>query len=310
MIDMTWVWAGPYAAMLLAHLGAEVIKIESSNRIDVTRRLAPFADEVVGLDRSGYFNLYNQGKQSVLVDVKHPRGLGLLRELIGSADVIIDNMRAGALARMGLSYEELRSLNPSIVAVSMTGFGEDGPERDRMAYGSIIDALSGVASSNGLVGGGPTDFAMSLPDPCAGVHTAIATVATLLRARTTGEGDRVETAMLEASVAAFPWPVLYEAVGAGPTLPMGNRDDEMSPHGVFRAPRGLRVGRHRRRDRPAVRAPRRGDGPTRAGPQPAVRHAGGPPGQRGRARGRHRRLDGRARGRRRGGAAPSEWGAR
>jgi crotonobetainyl-CoA:carnitine CoA-transferase CaiB-like acyl-CoA transferase len=128
----------------------------------------------------------------------------------------------------------LRRLNPSIVAVSMTGFGEDGPERDRMAYGSIIDALSGVASSNGLVGGSPTDYATSLPDPCAGVHTALATVAALLRARRTGEGERVEAAMLEAGVAAFPWPVLIEGAGAGPVVLVGNRDTMMSPHGVFR----------------------------------------------------------------------------
>jgi crotonobetainyl-CoA:carnitine CoA-transferase CaiB-like acyl-CoA transferase len=234
VIDMTWVWAGPYASMFLAHLGAEVIKIESTDRIDVTRRLGPFADEVVGINRSGYFNQYNQGKKSVLLDVKDERGLRLLRQLVASADVIIDNMRAGALARMGLPYDEVRRLNPSIVAVSMTGFGEDGPERDRMAYGSIIDALSGVASSNGLIGGPPTDFATSLPDPCAGIHTALATVAALLRARRTGEGERVETSMLESSVAAFPWPVLIEGAGAGPVMMMGNRDALMSPHGVFR----------------------------------------------------------------------------
>jgi crotonobetainyl-CoA:carnitine CoA-transferase CaiB-like acyl-CoA transferase len=234
VIDMTWVWAGPYASMYLAHLGAEVIKIESTTRIDVTRRLGPFADDVVGINRSGYFNQYNQGKKSIVLDVKDERGFALLRRLVASADVIIDNMRAGALARMGLPYDELRRLNPSIVAVSMTGFGEDGPERDRMAYGSIIDALSGVASSNGLIGGGATDFATSLPDPCAGVHTALATVAALLRARISGEGERVELAMLEAGVAAFPWPVLIEGAGAGPVVMMGNRDPLMSPHGVFR----------------------------------------------------------------------------
>jgi crotonobetainyl-CoA:carnitine CoA-transferase CaiB-like acyl-CoA transferase len=148
--------------------------------------------------------------------------------------VVIDNMRAGALERMGFSYAELRTINPRIVAVSMSGFGETGPERDRMAYGSIIDAMSGVASINGEVGGGPTDFPMSLPDPCAGIHAAIATVAAVMRARATGEGERVECSMLEASVAALPWPVLIGATTGHEPDVIGNRDELAAPHDVFR----------------------------------------------------------------------------
>jgi benzylsuccinate CoA-transferase BbsF subunit len=159
--------------------------------------------------------------------------MDLLRRLVATADVVIDNMSAGALARMGLPYEAMRELNPRIVAVSMTGFGESGPYRDHLAYGSLIDALSGTASANGLVGGGPTDLVMSLPDPMAGIHTALATVAAVHRARLTGVGTRVECAMLEACLAAFPWPVLHAAVGS--TVPViGNRDEERSPHGVYR----------------------------------------------------------------------------
>ena len=234
VVDLTWVWAGPYAAMQLAHLGAEVVKVESAERLDVTRVLGPWADGEMGADRSGYYNQYNQGKQSVVLDLKQQRGRELLGGLLAQADIVIDNMRAGALDRMGFSYETLRELNPRIVAVSMTGFGESGPERDRMAYGSLIDALSGVASTNGAVGGGPTDFPMSLPDPCAGIHTAIATVAALYRARATGVGTRVETSMLEASVAAFPWPVLYQAVEGHGAPVDGNRDEQRAPHDVYR----------------------------------------------------------------------------
>ncbi|MCU1502669.1 MAG: CoA transferase [Ilumatobacteraceae bacterium] len=233
VIDMTWVWAGPFCATQFAHLGADVIKFESTSRIDVTRRLGPFAGTEIGINRSGYFNQYNQGKRSVVLDVKDPRGLAALKQIVATADLIIDNMRPGALARMGLPMEELRALNPKIVAVAMSGFGEDGPERDRMAYGSIIDALSGVAASNGAPGGGPTDFPMSLPDPAAGIHAAIAAVAALYRSRQTGVGDRVEVSMLEATLSAFPWPMLIEAAGAGPVVAEGNRDQTMSPHGTF-----------------------------------------------------------------------------
>ncbi len=238
VVDLTWVWAGPFAAMQLAHLGAEVVKVESAERVDVTRVLGPWADGEVGVDRSGYFNQYNQGKQGIVLDLKQERGREVLGAMLAKADVVIDNMRAGALERMGFSYDVLRRLNPRIVAVSMTGFGESGPERDRMAYGSLIDALSGVASSNGAVGGGPSDFVMSLPDPCAGIHTAIATVAAIYRARDTGVGTRVECSMLEASIAAFPWPILYQSVeGHGPPVD-GNRDEQRAPHDVYRCAGG------------------------------------------------------------------------
>ncbi|MCW2903958.1 MAG: CoA transferase, partial [Streptosporangiaceae bacterium] len=234
VIDLTWVWAGPFAAMQLAHLGAEVIRVETSTRVDVTRQLPPYADDLPGIDRSGYFNQYNQGKKSIALNLREPRAMDVLRRLVATADVVIDNMTAGALARMGLPYEEVRALNPRIVAVSMTGFGETGPYRDHLAYGSLIDALSGTATANGVVGGGPTDLVMSLPDPMAGIHTALATVAAFYRAQETGTGTRVECAMLEACLAAFPWPVLYGAAVGHDAPVLGNRDEERSPHDVYR----------------------------------------------------------------------------
>lgn len=234
VIDLTWVWAGPHAAQQLAHLGAEVVKVETSSRVCVTRRLGPFVDEVYGINRSGYFNQYNQGKKSVALNLKTERGMELLRRLIAEADVVIDNMSAGALDRMGLPFEELVRINPRIVAVSMTGFGESGPYRDHLAYGSLIDALSGTSSSNGLLGGGPTDLVISLPDPTAGLHAAIATVGALYRARLTGRAVRVECAMLEAFMAAFPWQVIFGAVAGHDAPVLGNRDEQRCPHEVFR----------------------------------------------------------------------------
>ena len=192
--------------------------------------------------------------------MKDPRGLDLVRRLIATADLVIDNMRPGALARMGLPYDELRRLNPKIVAVAMSGFGESGPERDRMAYGSIIDALSGVAASNGPPGGGPTDFPMSLPDPCAGIHAAIAGTAALYRARTVGVGGRVETSMLEASVSAFPWPILIEASGHGPVDLDGQPRRRDEPARGVRLRRPRRLGRDRRPRRRRVRRARRAIG--------------------------------------------------
>ena len=234
VVDLTWAWAGPLAAMFLADLGAEVIKVESTVRTDVTRRMSPYADGIPGVNRSGYFNQYNQGKKSITLNIKDPGGLDLLQRLISRSDIVIDNLRAGALERMGLSYEKLVQLNPSIVAVSITGFGETGPERNRMAYGALIDALSGAAASNGPVGGGPTDLAMALPDPTAGLHTAVATLAALYRTQASGLPERVEVSMLEANLSAFPWPVLFRAATDREAPVQGNRDEERCPHGVYR----------------------------------------------------------------------------
>jgi crotonobetainyl-CoA:carnitine CoA-transferase CaiB-like acyl-CoA transferase len=233
VIDLTRAWAGPLSAMHLAQLGAEVIKVESSRRPDITRRLPPYADDVPGLNRSGYFNQYNQGKKSITLDLQQPAGLALLKDMVGKADVVIDNLRPGALSRMGLPHSEMARLNPRLVAVSLTGFGESGPERNRLAYGSIIDALSGASAANGAVGGGPTDLTMALADPTSGTHLTIATLAALLRARQTGAGETVECAMIEACLTAFPWPVLFRAATGCEAPVIGNRDEQRSPHGVF-----------------------------------------------------------------------------
>ncbi len=235
MIDLTWVWAGPFAAMQLAHLGADVIKIESHGRIDVTRRLGPFVDGEPGIDRSGYFNQFNQGKRSVCLDPTTDDGRALLARLLAGADVVIDNMRAGALARMGFDDARLRELNPRIVAMAMTGYGETGPERDKLAYGSLIDALAGVTAATGPPGGGPTEIPMSLPDPSAGLHAAIGTVAALYRLRTHGIGADMECSMLEAWLAALPWGVLTTSAEERPPELLGTRDELMSPHGTFPA---------------------------------------------------------------------------
>lgn len=234
VVDLTWVWAGPFAAMMLAHLGAEVIKVESEARPDVTRILGPFADEVPGLDRSGFFNQFNLGKQSVRVDPTTTEGKRVLADLIATADLVVDNMRPGALARMGFPPERLDELSPGIVATSMTGFGLTGPEADHQAYGSLIDATSGQVAATGMPGGGWTEVPMSLPDPCSGLHAAIAMVAALYRRRATGSGGSVECSMVESWIAGLSSAVLHAAVtGQDPPL-VGCRDETMSPHGVFR----------------------------------------------------------------------------
>ncbi len=231
--DLTWVWAGPFSTMQLAHLGADVVKVESHTRVDVVRRLPPYADGEPGVDRSGYFHQYNQGKRGTDLDLTTTADRATFEALVATADLVVDNMRAGALSRMGYDDERLAALNPRLIVSSITGFGDAGPDRDRTAYGAIINCLSGVAAITGRPGGGPVDLQLSLADPCAGLHAAIGMLAALYRRRTTGVVERVDCTMVEAWIAAFPWGVLNEACGGSPRA-VGNRDERWCPNVVAR----------------------------------------------------------------------------
>ena len=231
--DLTWVWAGPFSTMQLAYLGADVVKVESHTRIDVVRRLGPHADGIPGTDTSGYFHQYNQGKRGIDLDLTTTADRATFESLVATADVVVDNMRAGALARMGYDDARLAAINPHVIISSLTGFGDAGPDRDRTAYGAIINCLSGVAAITGHPGGGPVDLQLSLADPCAGLHGAIGMLAALYRRRTTGVTERVDCTMVEAWIAAFPWGVLTEAAGHTPRA-VGDRDDRWCPNVVAR----------------------------------------------------------------------------
>ncbi len=243
VVDLSWVWAGPYCAQQFAHLGADVVKVESPNRLDLTRRIGPFVDNVPGLNRSGFFNQYNQGKRSACLDLKDADERARLVQLLAGADVVIDNWSAGALAKAGFSYDQLRRLNPAIVAVSITGFGETGPMHRRISYGAGIEALCGTSSLTGAPGGPPADSTLNLPDANGGIHAALASLAALYRARrsASGHGDRVELSLLEAAVAVLPWGLLEVAAHGHQPERCGNRDPDMVPHGVFRAADGAWV---------------------------------------------------------------------
>ena len=126
--DFTWVWAGPFATLQLAHLGAEVIRIETQHRICVTRRIPPFAEGQSGINRSGYYNQYNQGKQSVTLNLKMPEALDIAKQLVAASDVVSENFASGVMDKMGLGYEVLRQIKPDIIMISMSGYGAVGPE--------------------------------------------------------------------------------------------------------------------------------------------------------------------------------------
>ena len=236
VVDFSWVWAGPYCAMQLAHLGAEVIRIESEARPDAARRfpIMPVGMEP-GLNRSGYFNQWNQGKKSVTLNLGAPGAIDIARRLIAQSDVVVENFATGVMDRLGLGYEALCKLKPDLIMASISGYGHTGPQRNYMGYGPAIVPLSGLASLTGYAGGPPLEVGISYGDPTGGITAAAAVVAALVARRAHGRGVHIDTSLWEATVAlaAEGW-MEYRMNGAAPPR-MGNRDVLMSPHNCFPA---------------------------------------------------------------------------
>ncbi len=235
VLDMTWAWAGPFAAMNLAHLGADVVRLESSSRPDLYRRL-PFSPVGMepGLNRSGMFNQWNQGKRSVGVNLRDPDGIALVKDAVKCADVVIQNFATGVMERLGLGYEVLADINPGIVLASISGYGQTGPYREYMGYGPAIPPLTGLSATTGWADGGPEEVGVSMPDPTAGITAVWAIVSALAKRDETGRGDHLDVTLWESTgvLAAEAW-MEYELTGEQPPR-RGNRSQAMAPHGCFR----------------------------------------------------------------------------
>lgn len=235
VVDLTWVWAGPFAAMHLAHLGADVIKLESMTRLDAGRRLPVVPrGEKWGPNRSGYFNQWNQGKRSCALNFGKPEGVRIAKELIARSDVVIENFSTGVLDRLGLGYEVLRELRPDIILASISGYGHTGPLKNYMAYGPAVAPLTGLSSLTGYAGDVPREVGISYGDPNAGINAAVAIAAALLARERTGEGQHIDLSLWEpmAALVAEGW-MEYAMNGSEPER-MGNRHPQMAPHGCFR----------------------------------------------------------------------------
>jgi len=234
VVDLSWAWAGPFCAMNLAHLGAEVVRFESASRPDLYRRLPIHPKDVERtLNTTGMFNQWNQGKRSVAVDLSQPRGVELLQDAIAVADVVVENFATGVMERLGLGYAALAERNPGLIMASISGYGQTGPYAHYMGYGPAIGPMTGLAMGNGFVGGGPCEIGVSMPDPTAGITAAFEVCAALERRRSTGEGCHVDISLWEAT-AAFCIEGWMDHVmnGAAPTR-QGSRDPWMAPHGFF-----------------------------------------------------------------------------
>jgi benzylsuccinate CoA-transferase BbsF subunit len=232
--DFTWVWAGPFATLQLAHLGAEVIRVESQNRVCVTRRLPPFADGQAGVNRSGYYNQFNQGKLSLSLNFKQPEAIDIAKKLVAASDVVSENFAAGVMDKLGLGYDVLRQIKPDIIMISMSGYGAFGPESGYVSYGPAQAPLSGLSSLTGFPDFPPMHVGFSYGDPNGGLHGAFAILAALMHRARTGEGQYIDMSQMETSIALLGEGVMAQVMNGAQPPRTGNRDPHLSPHGLFR----------------------------------------------------------------------------
>jgi CoA:oxalate CoA-transferase len=232
VVDLTRVLAGPFCTMVLHDLGAEIIKVESPGTGDDARHFGPFLDEAQ--QRSAYFWSLNCGKKSLALDLKTPGGKEILERLIGESDVLIENFRPGALARLGFSETRIRDLNPALVYATASGFGHTGPEAERPAYDMIIQALSGLMSITGTEEGQRVRVGSSIADIVTGLYTAIGIIAALYRRHQIGRGARIDLAMLDSTVSVLENAIARYQVTKQNPGPLGARHPSITPFESFR----------------------------------------------------------------------------
>ena len=233
VLDFTRVLAGPYASMILADLGAEVIKIELPGCGDEARGFGPFQN-----GESAYFTSVNRGKKGITVDLRHEEGQKLALQLAGHCDVLIENFRPGSMGRFDLDYEKLHGKYPKLVYASVSGFGQTGPYAQRPAYDVIIQAMGGLASITGAPGGEPVRVGSSIGDLSAALFSVIGILAALARAHKSGEGQQVDVSMLDCQVALLENAISRYYVTGEVPAPLGSRHPSITPFQFFRAADG------------------------------------------------------------------------
>jgi CoA:oxalate CoA-transferase len=232
VLDLSRVLAGPFCTLVLAELGAAVIKVEPPGGDD-SRGFGPFVE-----GQSAYFASLNRGKRSIRLDLKQPGDRALFRRLLAKSDVLVENFRPGAMARLGLGWEELRAGHPRLVYCALSGFGQTGPKAGLAAYDLVIQAMGGIMSLTGRPGGPPTRVGTSIGDIAAGLFAATGVVSALYQRRQTGRGALVDVAMLDCQVAILE-NALARLFASGQTPgPLGARHPSITPFDAFRCADG------------------------------------------------------------------------
>ena len=235
VLDFSWVWAGPFCTLQLAHLGAEVIRVETSKRPCINRIIPPYAEGKAGVNRAGSFNQWNQGKRSLQLDLAKPQAAAIARELARHCDVAVENFAPGVIDRFGVGYEALRAVKPDLIMLSISGYGQTGPYSRFVSYGLMIAAHAGLYSLSTYDNDRPREIGLSYADPATGILGTTLINAALIHRDRTGQGQHIDLSMLESMEMLMPEALLEYAINGREPRPMGNHDRWMSPHNCYKA---------------------------------------------------------------------------
>ena len=228
VLDLTRVLAGPYATMILADLGADVLKIEMPKTGDDARHFGPYVE-----NESAYFMSLNRNKRSMTLNLKSEKGKEIFLEMIKAVDVVVENFRPGTMEKLGLDYDYLATINPKLIYAASSGFGHSGPYSKRAAYDAVVQAMGGIMSITGQKDGKPTRVGTSIGDIVAGMFTATGILAALLNRDATGKGQKVDVAMLDCQVAILENAIARYVVTGEVPKPGGNRHPSIVPFETF-----------------------------------------------------------------------------
>lgn len=233
VLDLSRVLAAPYCCMMLADMGADVLKIERPGTGDDSRGYAPFVN-----GESGYFMNLNRNKRSMTLDLKAPEGKKLFLELVKKCDVVVENYRPGTMEKLGLGYDVLKEVNPSLIYGSISGFGHYGPYSPRPGYDIIAQAMSGLMSTTGWPDGEPTRTSTAIGDVLGGLNCAVGILAAYSHRLKTGQGEKVDVALVDSVVSGLE--VLFQIYLCSGRIPqrVGNRYESAYPYDSFRASDG------------------------------------------------------------------------
>jgi formyl-CoA transferase len=236
VLDLTRVLAGPFCTMILADMGADVIKIERADSGDDTRSMGPFLN-----GESAYYMNLNRNKRGMTLNLKDPQGKELFLEMVKKADIVTENFRPGTMENLGIGYETLKEINPRIIYAAISGFGHTGPYKMRPGYDIIAQAMSGLMSTTGWPGGEPTRTGTAMGDVLAGLSCAIGILAAVNARNLTGVGQKVDIALVDSAVASLEIiNMIYLIEGRIPQR-IGNRYESTYPYDSFKASDGSLV---------------------------------------------------------------------
>ncbi|MGK6311029.1 CaiB/BaiF CoA transferase family protein [Variovorax sp. DT-64] len=236
VLDLSRFIAGPYCAMMLGDMGAEVVKIEPPGEGEYARRAAPAVN-----GQSLYTFIVNRNKKSLAIDLRSPAGLQVLRELIARADVLVENFRPGTMEKMGLGWEAVHALNPRLIMARISGFGQDGPLATKQCFDGVAQAMSGLMDMTGQEDGPPTMIGSFMCDYTTGMYTALGILAALHARHASGEGQLVDVSLLESATSMLMTAIPQQKLFGTTMTRVGSRDRFVAPSNTFRTGDGRYV---------------------------------------------------------------------